>query len=175
MSYDDNQDDCQGEQDRTQTGRFVAGHKVLSPGAPKGVSKSELIRGLLEPNREKACARLVELANAGDPAAMKLYFQYLAPPAKPESEMVKVPGLKNAVTMADKAFAVLGAVAEGQISAEAGNNLLRMLNTYMGAISMTEMQQRLAALEASRAAPRPVSFDGDTGNLIDNPTLPDLA
>ncbi|MBP6644763.1 MAG: hypothetical protein KA207_02835 [Burkholderiaceae bacterium] len=135
------------DEDRTQAGRFVAGHKVLSPGAPRGVSKSELIRAMLEPNRDQACAKLIELTNLGDPAAMKLYFQYLSPPPKPEAEFVRLPGLKDARTLQDKAAVVLDAVADSLISAEAAGNLLRMLETFGKTALVEAHDRRLDAID----------------------------
>jgi len=48
------------------------------------------------------------------------------------------------------ATAILAAVADGEISAEAGDRLLRMLDTYGKAVVLDEHERRLQAIEGSK-------------------------
>lgn len=124
-----------------------------SPGRPRGPSAAEQIRELLLPHQPELVARAVELAKLGDPAALRLCIERLAPAPRPEAEKVVVPGLKEAPTLAAKATSILAAVADGHISAEAGDRLLGMLKTYGDAVVLDEHEKRLSAIEAGRAAP----------------------
>lgn len=142
--------------DREEGGRFVEGHAVKSPGRPRGPSESEKIRALLEPKKEAVIRKLVELAEAGDPVSIRLVLERLAPVPRPEAEKVVVPGLKEAGTLQAKATAILSAVADGQISAEAGDRLLRMLDTYGKAVVLDEHERRLQAIENRRPRKGPV-------------------
>lgn len=141
--------------DREGGGRFVAGHSVKSPGRPKGPSAAEQVRALIEPHKADILAKAVELAKLGDAASIKLCLERLAPIPRPEDEKVVVPGLKEAPTLQAKAIAILAAVADGQISATAGDKLLRMLDTYGKAIVLDEHERRLQAIEG-KARPVPL-------------------
>lgn len=133
--------------EREEGGLFVAGHSIKSPGRPRGPSASEQIRALIEPHKEAIIAKAVELAKMGDPVSLRLCLERLAPSPRPEAEKVIVPGLKEAATLQDKATAILSAVADGGISAEAGDKLLRMLDTFGKAIVLDEHDRRLRAIE----------------------------
>ena len=138
------------EINRNQDGRFVTGHAVKSTGRPKGPSAAEQVRALLEPHKAAIIAKAVELAKMGDPASIKLCLERLAPIPRPEDEKVVVPGLADAPTLQAKATAILAAVAAGQISATAGDKLLRMLDTYSKAVVLDEHERRLQAIEGKR-------------------------
>lgn len=144
------------EGNRSPNGRFVAGHAVKSTGRPKGPSAAEQVRTLIEPHKAAIIAKAVELAKMGDPASIKLCLERLAPIPRPEDEKVVVPGLADATTLQAKATAILAAVAAGQISATAGDKLLRMLDTYSKAVVLDEHERRLQAIEGKR--PKPVAL-----------------
>ncbi|WP_434516436.1 hypothetical protein AB6Q56_07440 [Dechloromonas sp. ARDL1] len=144
------------ESNRSPNGRFVAGHAVKSTGRPKGPSAAEQVRALIEPHKAAIIAKAVELAKMGDPASIKLCLERLAPIPRPEDEKVVVPGLADAPTLQAKATAILAAVAAGQISATAGDKLLRMLDTYSKAVVLDEHERRLQAIEGKR--PKPVAL-----------------
>ena len=144
------------ESNRSPNGRFVSGHAVKSTGRPKGPSAAEQVRALIEPHKAAIIAKAVELAKMGDPASIKLCLERLAPIPRPEDEKVVVPGLADAPTLQAKATAILAAVAAGQISATAGDKLLRMLDTYSKAVVLDEHERRLQAIEGKR--PKPVAL-----------------
>lgn len=132
---------------RAKNGTLLPGHSVKSPGRPRGPSASELVRALIEPHREAIIAKAVELAKLGDAASIKLCLERLAPIPRPEDEKVVVPGLKDATTLQAKATAILAAVADGQISATAGTQLLRMIDSYGKTVVLDEHERRLRAIE----------------------------
>lgn len=148
--------------DRKDNGHFVPGHAVKSPGRPRGLSAAEQVRAIIEPHKDEIIAKAVELAKLGDPVSMRLCLERLAPVPRPEDEKVVVPGLKGANTLQAKAAAILVAVADGQISATAGDKLLRMLDTYGRAVVLDEHERRLSAIEGKPA--------GDSTALLSNDT-----
>ena len=117
-------------------------------------------------------AKAIELAKLGDPASMKLVLERYAPIAKQDGERVIVEGFASAPTLELKAQAVMAAVATGQVTAEAGERLLRTLDTYARVVVADDHEKRLQALEAMRGAPKPITLDAGTGQPID---LEDLA
>lgn len=90
-------------------------------------------------------ARLVELAEGGDVSAMKLALDRLLPRLKPRDEAVSV---NLGATPADSARRVLEAVGSGQIAPDAGATLLSALAAQARIIEVSELEGRIAALEA---------------------------
>lgn len=154
---------------RDALGRVLPGHGGL-PGAgrPKGKSQSELVRHLIEPHREALITRALELTKSDDPFAaanaLRICLERLAPAPKQESEKVEIPGLAQAATFAGKCDAVIRAVSEGEISAEAGERVLRLLDVYRKAHETDELQRRIAALEAGGR--QPITIEGEACDLI---------
>ena len=138
--------------------RDAAGRWVTPPkgGRPKGRSQSELVRVLIEPQRQALVDRALEITKSTDlhaaSGAIRILLERLAPTPKQESEKVEVPGLAEAPTFAAKCEAVLAAVACGDISAEAGERVLRLLDVYRKAHETDALERRIADLEAGRAA-----------------------
>lgn len=137
--------------DRDDKGKFVTGHGNYGAGRPRGPSASELVREKLEPHREEVLAKIIELSKLGDPSAQRLFMNYLAPAPKQEAERIEIPGLADAPTPQAKADTILAAVASGAISFEAGERAMRLLHTYMTAITATDHEERLLALEEGKS------------------------
>lgn len=150
------------------TGRLQAGHAVR-PAHRGGPSEAELIRKKLAPHREAILDKVIDLALQGDPRSAELAMKYLAPPAKPDSERIAVPGLATAVTFAEKCTAVISAVSDGSISAEAGERVLRLLDVYRKAHETDALEARIAMLETQRTvttAPTVPADVVDINNLV---------
>lgn len=129
------------------------------------LSAAEQIRQMLLPDQPELVAKVVELAKLGEPVALRMCLERLAPTPRPEAEKVVVPGLKEAPTLQARATAILAAVADGQISAEAGDKLLRMLDSYGRAVVLDEHEQRLRLIEQGQGHRRLV-IEHDITDLI---------
>jgi hypothetical protein len=140
------------ETTRNEQGLFITPPK--SPGRPRGPSPSDQVRKLLEPHREALINKAVAMALEGDPQQMRLCLERLAPAPKQEAEKVIVPGLASAPTLQGKSIAILAAVAEGQISAEAGDKLLRMLESFGKAVVLDEHDKRMRLVEGEELPPQ---------------------
>jgi hypothetical protein len=137
---------------RDAEGKLLPGHGMKSPGRPRGKTEAEKIRELLSPHKPKILAKLIELAAAGDPVSMRLYFERVSPPLKQDAEKVNLPGFRDAPTLQGKAEIVLAAAAGGVISAEAAEKLLRVLQIYQATCVATDHEVRLRALEDGKAS-----------------------
>lgn len=157
--------------DRDSTGLFKPGHGVKGGRTP-GPSRAERLAKAIEAHVPEVLAKAIELAKLGDPHSMKLVLERYAPIAKQDGERIQVEGFASAPTLELKAQAVMVAVASGQVTAEAGERLLRTLDAYARVVVADDHEQRLQAIEAGRAAPKPVTVDGATGEVLD---LGDLA
>lgn len=154
---------------RDASGKFLPGNPG-GPGRKPGLSHAEKVRLLLEPEREALIGRALALTQNPDPFAaanaLRICLERLAPAPKQESEKIQVPGLAEAATFAAKCDAVIKAVAEGEISAEAGERVLRLLDIYRRAHETDILERRVAALESGKtpaitASALPVAEDDD--------------
>ena len=134
----------------------------------KEPSQGDLIRAFLETRRGAMLIKLADLAEAGDPRSLQIALSYLSPPAKPDSERVSIPHFKNATSLAEKAEAVIAAIATGHCSAEAGERLLRVLDVYSRAIVADDHERRLAAIEGVKKAVSVIECDDIEADTFDD-------
>lgn len=147
---------------RDARGRWITPPK--SPGRPALPTRSERLRAALEPHEKDLVDRLIGLSKGDDPhaaaRAIELALRYIAAPAKPEGQAIVIDGLATAATLRDKAACVVVAVASGQITPEAGEKVLRMLDVLGRAAKLDDFESRIAALEGRRVdAIEPPSAD----------------
>ncbi len=131
------------------------------PGNPSGragsTSQASQTRKLIEPHREELVAKALALARSADgkdsAAGIRILLERLSPIPSPEREKVFLPSLATAVTFEARCTAVLEGVATGQISAEAGERLFRLIDIYQNAVTADSVERRLLALEGKLPTP----------------------
>ncbi|MBF0283968.1 MAG: hypothetical protein HQL51_05865 [Magnetococcales bacterium] len=104
---------------------------------------------MLAGNAPALMEKAVQLALAGDPAALRLCLERLIPPVKATDEAVQLPDLAG-LSLADQGRVILAAVGRGEISPLQGNALLQGLGTLVRVVEATELEERIAALEAKK-------------------------
>ena len=136
---------------RDERGRLIKGHTV-SAGRPAGRAEGDRIRELVKPHREAIVAALVQAL--GDPdnraagvKAAEALLGYLSARPRPQAAPVRVPGMKEATTLKDKAATVTAAVAEGVIDPDSGAAVIRMLESAAKITEVTDLEARIRALE----------------------------
>ena len=140
---------------RDERGRLLPGAKLEGAGRKPGTSQADLVRKLIEPHRESLIDRAIDIA-LKDPdshaaaRALELVLSRLAPTPRQEAEKVQVEGLAEATTFAGKCDAIITAVANGDISAEAGERVLKLLDIYRKAHETDDLAKRIAALEIGK-------------------------
>lgn len=103
---------------------------------------------MLAPHSKELMAKAVELALAGDTKALRLCIERIAPMPRAESPPVSIPGIAQAVSMSDKARAILDAVGDAAISPDTAAMLLAAIASATRIIEADELAARIAALEA---------------------------
>src|SRR6267154_5681438 len=98
---------------RDAKGRLVAGSRM---GRPAGTSLIEGFRKRMGQHWLAIEVPLVTAAKEGDVRAAELLADRMVPKPRPQAELVRVPGLRDAIGSQAKADAVLAAVAEGHVS-----------------------------------------------------------
>jgi hypothetical protein len=130
---------------RKANGRWEPGQSGNPAGAPRSVSR---VRELLAPHKESLVKSVIAMALTGDVQALRLCLERLCPPLRADSEPVDLPGLAAATSLADKAMAILNALANGSVSPDAGSQILAALTSAAQLSELEHLKERLAALES---------------------------
>ena len=158
---------------RDATGKFLPGCKPHpNAGRPKGKTQADLIRVKLEPERERLVERLMVLAFNEDgnvsAKAVESALSWLVSIFRVTSEFVNVPGYAEQTTLQGRAEAIISAIATGEVSAQAGQLLMQILDAYSRVITASDLEKRMAALEAGagRVIPGEARDITDVDDLI---------
>jgi len=132
---------------RDRKGRFAAGNT----GRPKGARAKATIacEALLDGQVEKLTQKAIDLALAGDTVALRLCMDRLAPPRRDRHVSFKLPAFSGAADHPSVLAAIMGAVAQGDLTPSEGQAMAAMLAEHRKAIETGEIEARLAALEAN--------------------------
>lgn len=121
-------------------------------GKPRGtLSASTKLRRLIDV--EAIVGRLQAAALDGDVQAARTLLERALPVYRASAEPVELPALAAAPHLTDKARAVLGAVAEGQVPPDVGAQLVSAIGAVSRLAEVDELTRRVAALEKKREKP----------------------
>lgn len=131
---------------RDEAGRFTTGN----PGRPMGArhKATQVALALLGGEADALSRKAVELALDGDTTALRLCLERIAPAKKDAPVQFDLPPMQTAADAAKAAGAVLDAVALGDLTPTEGANIMALVETYRRTLETTELEARLAALEA---------------------------
>ena len=108
------------------------------------------VLGLLEGQAEALTQRAVELALAGDTAALRLCLDRIAPPRKDSPVPFPMPRMVTAHDAAQAAAAVLAAVSQGEITPGEGAQVMALVDGFRRILEMAELEARVAVLEKDK-------------------------
>jgi len=130
---------------RNSDGTFAQGN----PGKPRGSRHraTQAVLALLDGEAERITRKAVALALEGDGAALRLCLERIAPPRRDAPVTFALPPMATAADAAKAAAAVLGAVAEGELTPAEGAHVMALIETYRRTLETTELEARVAALE----------------------------
>lgn len=131
-----------------KSGKFAEGN----PGRPKGArhKTTRAVEELLNGQAEGLTQKAVDLALEGDTTALRLCMERIAPARKDTPVNFDLPAMKSAQDASQAAQAVLQAVSEGQLTPLEGASVMALVEGYRKALETTELEQRIAALEAAK-------------------------
>jgi hypothetical protein len=89
----------------------------------------------------------VELALEGDTTALRLCLERIAPPRKDAPVTFTLPPMQSAIDAAMAAGAVLGAVADGDLTPTEGAHIMALVETYRRTLETSSLEARMLALE----------------------------
>jgi hypothetical protein len=121
-------------------------------GKPKGTRNRTTLalEALLDGEAEALTRKAVEMALAGDGAAMRLVMDRILPPRKERPVMFAMPKLETVGDAVKATAALAEAVANGDITPGEAGELSKLVDGFTKAVELHEIQQRLDKLEAAQ-------------------------
>jgi hypothetical protein len=115
-------------------------------GRPPGVGEVARLRAAISQHLPEVLDRLVQQARDGDTQAARLLLERVLPPVKAVAlpEPLPVPAVGS---LAERAEAVLAAMAKGEASADAAEAALAGLGAVARLRLIDDLERRIAALE----------------------------
>ena len=124
-----------------------------NPGRPRGARHRATLaaEALLDGEVEALTRKAVDLALAGDLAALRLCMERILPPRRDRPVSLALPHLRGAVDAVAAMAAINAAVADGGLTPTEAGGLASLVAAYVKAIEVSELERRMAALEAQVA------------------------
>jgi hypothetical protein len=134
---------------RDNRGRFGPGN----PGRRRGArNKSTLAAlALLDKDSKRLTQKAIDMALAGDAAAMRLCLERIAPPTRERVIQVDLPIPETPADVPATMRAILSAAADGAITAGEAEKLGRCVESFARAHELADFDARLRALERQHA------------------------
>jgi len=132
---------------RNTAGQFSAGNS----GRPRGSrNKATLaIESLLEGQAEELTQIAIKKALEGDSVALRLCMERIAPAPKDQPVSFSLPQMNNALDASEAAGSVLNAVSNGELTPIESTRVLGLIESYRRTLELTEIEERLKALESA--------------------------
>jgi hypothetical protein len=125
-------------------------------GKPRGARHRATLaaEGLLDGQSEALTRKCVELALGGDMIALRLCMDRILPPRRERPVAFKLPPIDTAAAAATAAATLVNAVAAGALTPGEAADLAKLVKAYTDALEASEVERRLAELEAQAAEGR---------------------
>lgn len=129
------------------TTKFQKGKSGNPAGKPLGTTdKRTELRELLQPHAKGLLQKAVDMALAGDPAALRMCLDRLIATVKATPEPVTAI-IPSGGTLAEQAEAIYQATVKGEINTDEAGALMQILQGQARIIEVSELEQRVAKLE----------------------------
>ena len=137
------------ENGRNTAGNFTSGNS----GRPKGSRNKATIaiESLFEGQAEALTQTAISKALDGDSIALRLCMDRIAPPMKDKPVVFTLPKMQDAMDASQAAGRVLSAVSDGSLTPLEGTRVMGLIDSYRRTLELTDIDQRLQALEVSDA------------------------
>ena len=123
-----------------------------NPGKPKGARHKTtlLAEKLMAEDAEAIVKTVIEAAKSGDLTAARLVLDRIYPPRKDSPVSFTLPKIESTADASQALSGLLAAVAAGEITPGEAAEIARLLEGFVRAKETTELEARLAALEAEK-------------------------
>ena len=129
---------------------FVRGNS-FGRGRPQGSRNKATIalQALLDEEGEQITRKAIEMAKAGDSAALRLVIDRLIPPVRERRVSLELPKIETPAGVVAAIGVVLDAVGAGKITPSEGQALAGLLEAQRKNMETLELEARIAAVEQS--------------------------
>jgi Family of unknown function (DUF5681) len=148
---------------------FQKGQSGNPAGRPRGIVNraTALAQNLLSERVEGIARKVIELAEEGDMAAIRVCLERLVPPIKHQPVAVELPPIEKAADSVEAMTSIAAAVAAGDLTAAEAAELAKVVDVYVRALDSKGFDDRLSALEkeinGTRGVAAPAAVRDDTG------------
>lgn len=128
--------------------KYLKGESGNKNGRPKGTldRRTRLLQEL-EDDLPALVSKLKENALGGDTTALKFLLDRVLPIRKSSAELITLPELVSSKSFSEKVDVILGAVANMQLPPDIGSQLINAIGTASKIAEVSELQDRMTALE----------------------------
>ena len=132
----------------------MAGASGNPAGRPKGARNrtTVAVEEILDGEADALARKAIALALAGDTVALRLCLERIAPAKRERPTPFTLPKLETAADAVQASAALVEAVAAGELTTAQAAELGKLVESYIKAIEVTDVIERLERLEAR---PRP--------------------
>jgi len=129
---------------------FEKGESGNAAGRPRGARNRAtlLVQNLLAEEAEAIGRKAIEMAKAGDLAAIRLCMARLVPARKDEPVAFELPPLEKAADGVAAAASIVAAVAAGELTPSQAAELCKVIDVYVRALDSKGFDERLTKLES---------------------------
>ncbi len=147
------QNNLQKQVSRDRSGRYAKGVSGNPGGRPRGSRNAATMvaEALLEGEAEALSRKAIELAMAGDAAALKLCLERLVAPRRDRAVPFALPEIRCGDDLAPAMAAISRAVGEGRLTPAEAGELAGIVESFVRVIEASEFDRRLKRLEADNA------------------------
>ena len=130
---------------------FQKGESGNPAGRPRGARNrtTVLLENLLAEDAEAIARKAIELAKAGETAALRMCLDRLVPVRKDEPVVFDLPPLETAADSVAAATRIVAAVAAGDLTPSEAMDLAKVIDVYVGALATKGFEERLNKLESA--------------------------
>ncbi len=120
-----------------------------NPGRPRGTrnKRTLALQQMVDGEGAAITRKAIEMAKAGDPAAIRLMLDRLLPPRKDRPITFAMPKLEGAADAKAAAVAFIEAVAAGELTPGEAGELSKLLESFTRVVEVADFERRLEELE----------------------------
>lgn len=132
---------------RDAKGRFGKGNPGRKPGARHRVTRA--VEALLEGEAEALTRRAIDAALAGDPVALRLCLERIAPARREPTVNISLPPVREARDLPAALGALVQGVAAGDLTPGEAQRIATVLGEQAKALELVELEARISRLEGT--------------------------
>ena len=130
---------------------FQKGESGNPAGRPRGARNrtTVLLENVFAEDAEAIARKAIELAKAGETAALRMCLDRLVPARKDEPVVFDLQPLDTAADSVAAAARIVAAVAAGDLTPSEAMDLAKVIDVYVGALATKGFEERLNKLESA--------------------------